>query len=222
MLSGFAGYWYNLAMKTKLFVDFDGTIFNTLALRKKMFEVFTMSGFDETEIKNTYAAESLDFKYSPEGQWQRLRKIHEFDEEKAKIRMDKLIKSSNQFLFDDFAEFVNKIDREKYELTLFTLGDINFQKDKIKNSGVVSFFDNVYYCEIQKWDFLEDIVEINEKFIIIDDRADVAERIGKKFKRSFPIFIDRSEKDLDDPALSSNSDYSGISVKNLKQAGQYL
>lgn len=209
-------------MKTKLFVDFDGTIFNTLAFRKKMFEVFTMSGFDETEIKNTYAAESLDFKYSPDGQWQRLEKIHEFDKEKAKIRMDKLIKSSSQFLFDDFAGFINKVDREKYELNLFTLGDIDFQKAKINSSKVASFFDSVYYCEIQKWDFLEGLVEINEKFIIIDDRADAMEKVGKKYKRSFPIFINRSEKDLDDTALLNQSDFSGISVKNLKQAGQYL
>lgn len=209
-------------MKTKLFVDFDGTIFNTLAFRDKMFEVFTMAGFTAEEIKNSYAAESLDYKYSPYGQMERLKRIHEFDITKAKTRMDKLIKVSSKFMFDDFVEFVKRIDRENYFLNLITLGDIDFQKGKVKNSGVATLFDNMYYCEIQKSVFLTDIVDMNEKFIIIDDRADALEKIGKKFRRSFPMLIDRAQKDLDDPVLSSQKDFSGISVKNMKQAAQYL
>lgn len=209
-------------MKTKHFIDFDGTIFSTLTFRDKMFEIFTMAGFEEEEIKNTYAAESLDYLYSANGQLERLKKIHDFDIEKARLRMNKLIKASKDFMFDDFSEFVKKVDREKYELNLITLGEVSFQKAKVEASGIVKYFDNIYYCEKQKWDYLDDLVELNEKFIIIDDRADTLEKIGKKFKRSFPILMDRQQKDLADPYLSQQEKYSGIKVKNLKQAGQYL
>lgn len=214
--------WYNLRMKTKLFIDFDGTIFNTQAFRDKMFEIFTMAGFTEDEIKNTYAAESLDFLYSADGQLTRLEKVHDYNVEKAKMRMDKLIKTSFAFLFDDFAEFIKKVDREKYLLNLITLGEVLFQTKKVEASHIVSFFDNIYYCEKQKWDYLDELVELNEKFIIIDDRADTMEKIAKKFKRSFPILMNRSQKDLDDPYLSHQPDFSGIKVKNLKQAAHYL
>lgn len=209
-------------MKTKLFIDFDGTIFSTLAFRDKMFEIFTMAGFEEDEIKSTYAAESLDYLYSAEGNLERLHKIHEYDIEKARFRMDKLIKTSKDFMFSDFEEFIRSVDREKYELNLITLGDLEFQKAKVEASGIVRYFDNVYYCEKQKWDYLDELVELNEKFIIIDDRADNMEKIGKKFKRSFPILMDRQQKDLADPYLSQQEQYTGIKVKNLKQAGQYL
>lgn len=222
MLAGAANNWYDFTMKTKLFIDFDGTIFSTLAFRDKMFEIFTMAGFDEEEIKNTYAAESLDYLYSANGNLERLQKIHEYDIEKANLRMDKLIKTSKDFMFPDFDEFIQSVDREKYELDLITLGDLEFQKAKVEASGIVKYFDNVYYCEKQKWDYLDDLVELNDKFIIIDDRADTLERISKKFKRSFPILMDRQQKDLADPYLSQQKDYLGIKAKNLKQAGQYL
>lgn len=213
---------YNLRVKTKIFIDFDGTIFNTLAFRDKMFEVFTMAGFSEEEIKNTYAAESLDYTYSPEGQFERLKKIHEFDVSRARLRMDKHINSSPAYLFDDFVPFIKNLNREEYEVDLITLGDIDFQKAKVINSGIVSSFDNVYYCDIQKDIFLSDIVDLNEKFIIVDNRADALEKIAKKYKRSFPIFIDRVQKDLDDPALLNQVKFTGISVKSMKQAAQYL
>ena len=214
--------WYDFTMKTKLFIDFDGTIFSTMAFRDKMFEICTMAGFDEEEIKNTYAAESLDYLYSANGQLERLQKIHSFDIEKAKLRMDKLIKTSKDFMFPDFEEFIHSVDREKYEIDLITLGEVEFQKAKVEASGIVKYFDNAYYCETQKWEYLDELVELNEKFIIIDDRADTLEKIGKKFKRSFPILMDRQQKDMDDPFLSQQEQYTGIKVKNLKQAGQYL
>lgn len=222
MLARVTNNWYDFTMKTKLFIDFDGTIFNTQSFRDKMFEIFTMAGFDEEEIKNTYAAESLDYLYSASGQLERLEKIHEYDIEKAKLRMDKLIKSSKDFMFPDFDDFIKTVDRDKFEIDLITLGEEAFQKAKVEASAIVKYFDNVYYCETQKWDYLDELVELLEKFIIIDDRADTLERIGKKFKRSFPIFMDRQQKDLADPYLSKQKDYLGIKAKNLKQAGQYL
>ena len=222
MLAGMTNNWYDFTMKTKLFIDFDGTIFSTLAFRDKMFEIFTMAGFDEEEIKNTYVAESLDYLYSAEGQMDRLEKIHPFDMEKAKLRMNKLIKTSIDFMFPDFEEFIHSVDREKYEIDLITLGEVEFQKAKVEASGILKYFNNAHYCENQKWDYLDSLVELTEKFIIIDDRADTLEKIGKKFKRSFPILMDRQQKDLADPYLSAQEQYTGIKVKNLKQAGQYL
>lgn len=209
-------------MKTKIFVDFDGTIFNTQAFRQKMFDIFVMAGFDEDEIRNTYIAESLDFLYSAYGQMERLFKIHEFDIEKARIRLDKLIKSSFDLLFDDFEPFIKNINRENFLVNLITLGNVEFQKKRVEALGLVPLFDNIYYCDKQKWDFLNDIVDIAEKFIIIDDRADTMEKIAKKFKRSFPILINRPQKDLDDPVLLNQHDFNGIEVKSLKQVGHYL
>jgi len=222
MLVNFSSSWYNLAMKTKIFVDFDGTIFNTQAFREKLFDIFVMAGFDEDEIRNTYVAESLDFLYSAHGQMKRLFKIHEFDMEKAKKRLDKLIKSASDLLFDDFEPFIKNIDRNRFLVNLMTLGNIEFQKKRVEALCIGHFFDNIYYCDKQKWDFLDDIVDINEKFIIIDDRADTMEKIAKKFKRSFPIFINRPQKDLDDPVLQNQHDFNGIEVKSLKQVGQYF
>ena len=221
-LVGAWNYWYNLEMKTKLFIDFDGTLFNTEAFKEKLYAIFVMAGFEPEEIESTYKAECLDYLYSPLDQMERLLKIHEFNIEMAKVRLKKLIDTASSFLFSDDISYIKNIDHNIFELSLLTLGDIDFQKQKVQHSGIEKYFDHIYYCERQKWDFLDSLAKADEKFIIIDDRPDTLKEIGKKFKRSFPILMTRPEHDNDDPILAQHNDFSGISVKNMKQAVSYL
>lgn len=209
-------------MKEKLFIDFDGTLFDTEAFKGQMYDIFVKAGFELDEIKSTYNAECLDYKYSPIGQMERLKKIHSFDREAADQRFKKLYASCDKFLYDDSVEFLNGINRDKYGLDLLTLGDTEFQKTKVDHSGIAKYFDDIYYTEVQKWDYLDRLVDRNENFIVIDDRGDALTEIKKKFKHSLAIHIERPIEDKDDPFLSKKIDFSGINVKNLKQARQYL
>jgi hypothetical protein len=209
-------------MKTKLFIDFDGTLFNTEAFKEKLFAIFLMAGFEQEEIESTYKAECLDYLYSPEGQMNRLKKIHQFNLEMARVRITKLINTASSFLFKDDITYIKNIDHNMFQLNMLTLGDIGFQKQKVKHSGIEQYFDSIDFCEIQKWDFLDTLVKKDEKFVIIDDRADTMKKIGEKFKRSFPVLMIRPQRDNNDPILARNHDFSGISVKNMKQAVQYL
>jgi len=209
-------------MKEKLFVDFNGTLFDTEAFKKEMYAIFIKAGFDIDEIKATYNAECLDYKYSPIGQMKRLEKIHTLDKEAANRRFEKLYLNCQDYLYDDSIDFLKSVDRDKYELDLFTLGDTKFQSIKVENSKIGPYFDNVIYTEIQKWEYLDNLVGQKEKFITIDDRGDALAEIQKKFNRSLVIQITRPIKDKDDPFIKQTSNFAGINVKNLKQARQYL
>lgn len=209
-------------MRTKLFIDFDGTLFDTEAFKEKMYDIFIKAGFEIDDIKATYNAECLDYNYSPIGQMERLEKVHSFDMTAANQRFTKLYKSCSQYLYSDSVEFLEIVDKEKYELDLFTLGDILFQKTKVDHSGIVKYFDNIYYTEIQKWEHLEKLVKQNEKFVIIDDRGDALLEIQKKYKQSLAVHIIRPTKDRDDPFIQQSSNFPGVNIKNIKQAQKYL
>lgn len=207
-------------MKIKLFVDFDGTLFDTSLFKEKLFEIFKLTGATDDEIMHCYNSECLDFKYSPFSNLEKLYQLKQFDIEAARRDINELCSESYKYVYADSDHFLSEIDRNQYELNLLTLGDIEFQRSKVENSKLTKHFNNIYYCENQKWDFIEKLVDQNEKFIIIDDRGDTAEKIKAKFKRSMPIMIDRFDRIEDNYTPKDN--FQGLTIKNLKQAIQYL
>lgn len=207
-------------MKTKLFIDFDGTIFNTEGFKTLVFEVFTKAGFEMDDIEATYRSECLDYKYDIESQMRRLAEIHSFDIELARGRLEKIYNKVPEEIFPDVKDGLLKIDRNNYEVNLLTLGDPGFQKKKAKHSGLLKYFDQGYYCDIQKWLYLDGLVNQNERFVMIDDRGDALEKIAKKFKKSLCIQMARASIDRLDSAAASP--FSGIKVKSLTQALKYL
>lgn len=207
-------------MKTKLFIDFDGTLFNTEGFRNLIFEVFTKAGFEMDEIVATYQAECLDYKYDIDGQLERLAKIKSFDIELARKRLEKVYARVPDEIFADVKKGLESIDRDRYEVNLLTLGDIAFQKKKVECSGLLKYFDAKYYCENQKWLYLDERVNESERFVVMDDRGDALEKIAKKFKKSLCLQVARGAVDILDSVAGSH--FSGIKVKTLTQALKYL
>lgn len=207
-------------MKTKLFLDFDGTVFDTIAYGNLLWDVFVKAGFELDEIESTYKAECLDYKYSPEGHAERLAKLHEYNEVLALSRIERLYGKVKSLIFDDVSKFLGAIDRELYEVDLLSLGDIAFQKKKIKASGLVQYFDNTFVTEKQKWDYLPEIISENERFVIIDDRGDAMEKVSKEFRKAMAIEINRNGGQYD--IMEQDNRFNGVKVKSLNQAIKYL
>jgi hypothetical protein len=97
---------------------------------------------------------------------------------------------------------------------------LEFQKEKFKYSELSDLFENHYFTDIQKWDYLPELVEPNERFILIDDRSDTVDKIAKKYKHSLPIEIRRESKSID--PMDSDASFFGVKVKTLTQALKYL
>lgn len=204
-------------MKTKLFIDFDKTLFNTDLFKERIFKVFSQMGFSQSEIDQTYFAESLSGKYDTNGQIEKLIKLRQFDTKIAEMKIKSIIFDAGNMLYNDSAEFLDGVNRKKYETDLLTFGDVDFQKKKLVRSGLKEKFDNCYYTDIEKYKYLEDLVEKDEFFIVIDDRGDALERISQNFLKAFMILITR---DLD--STPGNNKFKGARVENLKQAARYL
>lgn len=207
-------------MKTKLFIDFDGTLFDTRCFKKGIFNAFISAGFSEKQVNAAYKIACKDYLYSPVEHLEELQEIKKFESQTVLSEVEELYKGVPGFLFRDTLEFLQRLDRDKYEVILLTLGDKEFQKRKVESSGISEYFDKVYYCTEQKWIFLKSVVEIDEKFYIIDDRGDALFKISKAFKNCVPIEINYSDIQID--IMEQPSNYDGFKIKNIKEAVQYL
>lgn len=204
--------------KTKLILDFDGTLFDTEGFRLEIFSLFKRMGYNQDQIESTYQAECLSYKYSPLGQLKRLQELKPSSQTLAEARFDNLYENSDKYIFPDVTLFLKEMRINNYELILLTMGDINFQKSKVENSGVARYFDHVLYCDVQKWLYFPELVQKNEKFIFLDDRADTIDKISKIYQNSFCIRIDRYKS-------NSKIDFSydsQIKVKSLEHAAKLL
>lgn len=204
-------------MKTKLFIDFDKTLFDTNQVRERLVRIFGQFGFSKDEIDQTYLAESLDGKFSPERQAKRLNGIRSFNLKVAELKIKSMIFDSNKLLYSDSIDFLDNIDRNKYEVDLLSYGNMEFQMRKVKHSGISDKFDNVYITDIEKQIYLKDVVRGDEEFIVIDDKIDNLEKISAEYPKSFMIYIVRNVDDI-----FKNYHFKGTKVRNLKQASQYL
>lgn len=208
---------YNRGMKIKLFVDFDKTIFDTSQVKERLAQIFSQLGFSQGEITQSYLAESLDGKFSPEGQAKRLNRIRPYNLKVAELKIKSMIFDSNKFLYSDTIDFLNSLDREKYEVDLLSYGDEDFQTRKVKRSGVIDKFENIYITNIEKQIYIKDIVSLDDYFIVIDDGTENLEKISKVFHKAFMINIIRNTENVD-----RGYHFKGVKVRNLKQAAQYL
>jgi hypothetical protein len=206
--------------KTKLFIDFDGTLFDTTCFREKIFKVFLELGFDQQTVEKGYKDECQDYLYSPQEQAKRLKKIKEYDIDSALDGLRSIELNASECIYPNSAKFLENIDRKKYEVILLTLGDIKFQKAKYSNSGLNKYFDNAIFTTIQKWDYLIDFVRNDEKFILIDDRGNTCKNISEKFPNATAIEINR--KTIAPDLLEPKDEFGGIKIINLMQAEKYL
>lgn len=207
-------------MKIKLFIDFDNTLYDSRFLKNNLFEVLQEKGFSRDEILSTYERASSNYNYSPKSHLILLSKMRDFNTKATEAIIESLYLDAPVHLFKDTVGFLKSLDRKKFEVDLLTLGDSEFQKQKVTASGIVKYFDKIYYCQDQKWIFLKILVKEDEKFYVIDDRNDALYRICKEFKGCIPIEINRTEKPLD--SMEKLSPYDGIKVANLSEAAIYL
>ena len=210
------------AIKIKLFIDFDNTLFDTRLLKKILFGMLESVGFSNEEISFSYkdVCRMYDNNYSPEKHAEFLSKIRPFDKRSTLRKINDSIRESSKYLFHDSIDFLTRLDREKFEIILLSYGDKKFQSDKVEWSGVEKYFDRLYFCQEEKWIFLKKLVKLKENFIIIDDRGDALNEIKKRFVNSLTIKIIRADEPLD--IAEQPSPYDGISVRDLFLAEKYL
>ncbi len=158
------------ARKTAVLIDFDDTIFNTTAF-KASYREFCQENNREflrvadalAPIHNDSAPPFAPTKHLSPAMW----RVHQ-----------KYIRAvSSKFVYSDARAFLQKLDTTQFQPIIFSFGDPDFQREKIRAAGLtlpIIIIDHRNKSEtIQAW-FHTDSYQIEDeqfsKIILIDDR----------------------------------------------------
>ena len=125
----------------KIYIDFDGTLYNTTKLNKYFINIFNKYNIDTkyiTNLMNTY--KNYDILAN---------KIIIDNNIDKSIYNDIFNLYSNDLVFKDVIPFLEKY-HNKYELILLTLGNKEYQEKKIKSSNLKKYFKDIIITDKDK------------------------------------------------------------------------
>lgn len=133
-------------MFVRSFIDFDNTIYDTVALERDMRDTFLRYGVKEADYRETFwkslCTDSPDkFDYSFSEQVEFLRKRNYDLPSKIVADLEALFK--NDYLFPDARDFIKDIKKISQKVILLSAGDHDFQYNKFLGARVLDWFDEV-------------------------------------------------------------------------------
>ncbi len=178
----------------KIILDFDDTIFNTHNLMRDVCAVFSDLGFQEEQFWGAYAeCKEKAGDFNPEIIINLLNEIKPFDEIKAKKKINSILGNSKDFVYPDFFSFAKNFNKK--DLILLSFGEANFQRTKIKNSGVSPFFSEIIITQKNKTENLEPLCKkySEEKIFFIDDKTKQIDEVKKIFPQIISVKMERTQ-----------------------------
>jgi len=177
----------------KIVLDFDDMIFNTHGLMWEFVKVFQKEGFNEDQFWQIYKQckkrvgdfdEDLFIDLAYE--------LKDFNREKVNKKINSIIAKDNVFVYSDFFDFV--LDYKKEELILLSFGTTKFQKNKIENSGISKYFNEVIITSRNKADDMSCIKKkYNKNIIFIDDKAEAIDDVKKRLPNVVTMKMERPQ-----------------------------
>jgi FMN phosphatase YigB (HAD superfamily) len=188
----------------KIILDFDDMIFNTHQLAQESVKVFEKFSFAEKEFWNAYQKckekmgdfdldTVIDLIFNSNKLDHLSVKSCLSDKKKIKEEMNSLFCRAGDFVYPDFFDFINNFNKK--DLILLSFGTIDFQGMKIKNSGIIPYFQEVIITGKDKSDDLKNILikNKNEKIFFIDDKAEQIDNVKEKLSQIIAMKMERSQ-----------------------------
>lgn len=205
--------------KTKIFIDFDGTLFDSRRFKRDVHQIPVDLGLDREVVEKAYEEWKKTHHADPIAMLRWLATTNRFDRvEEAIKRTQEIIDNSGDYLFDDALDFLKRIDRTRFSPILFTLGYESFQNEKILRCQIEHFFDEVIYTEIEKIQSLAELAS-GEGFFVIDDTVKFLQAVRAEFAGSGNVIgIDRyGENDHNGESNYFQPNLAGIDLFNARE-----
>lgn len=209
----------------KIFIDFDDVIFNTKKFREDLKEVFLGFGVSKEMYEGTYfdtEYKGLVRSHDPAGQISRIKGLMDVDGKSLMDAINSFMKRASEYVFPDFVPLVKSCGADNTYVVSY--GNVRFQLEKIKASGIEKITKNIFVAEELKTDMVEKIIEDrhisgDEKKFFIDDRVEHLDDMEEKFPEIVTIWMRRPEGRWSDVANGKTYDFES---HDLIEAGNII
>ncbi|HBV58102.1 MAG TPA: hypothetical protein DEB73_02470 [Candidatus Magasanikbacteria bacterium] len=159
----------------KIIIDFDDTLFDTASMKEDLLALFARFGVPVEKFWETYRASYSRNDLASYNLWHHIDIVCEqfsnLDKKSLLIEAEALFKNSKKYLLDGVEDFLNELRGLGVPLILLSLGDADWQKQKVESVGVSKFFNEVIFTGRNKKetvqllikDAIDDIIFINDK-----------------------------------------------------------
>ncbi len=203
-------------------VDFDDTLFDTQAFKQKRKQVLKDVGVTDidydTSYKKGYVSNDGVYKYSNKTHASALSDLgYNYDLVYNALKTTTTKKSLVSFLFDDTIFFINYLKSTNQKMILLSLGGASFQQLKSEGSGIIDFFDDVFFVNCKKHLIIKDILakyKSNNAIWFINDKLQETKEIDDLYGDQLSTII-KSD--------TNNSTYKNIPVVNsLRKVVEFI
>ena len=187
----------------KVYIDFDRTLFNCDMFLEDFYTLINEYHITKEIFKNS---QNQCFKdgFNPYVILHKVEEVFSFDKS-LYTKVDNLLKSTYQYLYSDSLAFLKYLKKSDYTVIILTKGNEEYQKEKIINSGINDYYDDLIITMQHKGKLKLDY----KNGIFIDDNPKEIKSIIKnnpkmiiRIKRENERYSDIS---LDDKVLSISS-----------------
>lgn len=159
-------------MFSHAFVDWDDTVYNTVAFKADIFNIFAKHGASEKDIIDTFRKSLCtvaphQYDYTFEEHTQFLRELGYTLPNTVEGELNALF--AKDYLFPDTQMFLQFLKNISDKVVLLSAGDKKFQLSKINDSGISGIFDEVIILSGNKEKYLGENYNNNKIFFVNDN-----------------------------------------------------
>ena len=156
----------------KLILDFDDVLMDTSLLKKKISSSLYELGISKEIADNYYEQRDKSVPFSLKSFLLSFLKKEKIESVSFVDLYEEIMVICSDILNKEVVQIAKNIGKENSFIV--TNGDKEFQMDKIKKSGIESFFSEIYITNGSKKDIIENIClkNLNEKVIFVDNKIE--------------------------------------------------
>jgi len=200
----------------KIFIDFDDVLFNTRKFKQDIIAVFEKNGVSQEKFRESYWGKTRDL----DRQIKFIQEKYNIDTKNLEKDLVNLLTDLSAYIFDDVLDFLKSSDRENMYVVSF--GFEEFQRQKIKNSALEKYFQDIVITDKLKSEAIGLIIDkykiIDQELYFLDDRSEYLGEVKNKFPEIKTVLIKRPEGRYDDD-MDKHCDFE---AKNLQQVEKII
>ncbi|MBI5023158.1 MAG: HAD hydrolase-like protein [Candidatus Magasanikbacteria bacterium] len=172
----------------KIIIDFDDTLFDTASTKEDLLALFARFGVSAEKFWKTYKISYIQNDLASYNLWRHIdnacQQFLNLDKKSLLIEAEALFEN-DKYLLAGAENFLNELRDLGVPLILLSLGDANWQKQKVDSVGMVNFFNEVIFTGRKKTDVIQplikdaigDIIFINDKIAETQEIAALSDQI---------------------------------------------